>query len=295
MVHSMTGFASETGANGEFSWTIEIRSVNAKGLDVRVRAPERMIGFDQKIKAIFHKKLSRGSVSVSLRYEQARTSSGLSVDEVILDSYLAAATEIQSRADKAKLTLAVATPVDFMNLQGVIASGEAGSQLPDERDAMRTAEEALAAFIAMRASEGAALKAVLEGNLSDVSRLVADAAALAEARKEQVAETLRRNLKRVLDNSEGADADRVAQELAMLAVKADVTEEIDRLNAHVTAARTLLHDGGAIGRKLDFLMQEFNREANTLCSKSGSTELTRVGLDLKALIDQMREQVQNVE
>ncbi|HCE71472.1 MAG TPA: YicC family protein, partial [Ruegeria sp.] len=116
-----------------------------------------------------------------------------------------------------------------------------------------------------------------------------------EARKPLVAETLRANLARVLDNTDGADPDRVAQELAMLAVKADVTEELDRLQAHIKAARDLLAKGGAVGRKLDFLMQEFNREANTLCSKSQNADLTGVGLELKAVIDQMREQVQNVE
>ncbi len=128
-----------------------------------------------------------------------------------------------------------------------------------------------------------------------IETLTSEAADLAEARKDQMAEKLRENLARVLDNTEGADPDRVAQELALIAVKTDVTEEIDRLRAHVAAARALLAEAGAVGRKLDFLTQEFNREANTLCSKAQSAELTRVGLDLKAIIDQMREQVQNVE
>ena len=131
--------------------------------------------------------------------------------------------------------------------------------------------------------------------LDQVARLTDEAAALAETRKAEVAATLKQNLARVLDNTDGADPDRVAQELALLAVKADVTEEIDRLHTHVNAARALLIEAGAVGRKLDFLMQEFNREANTLCSKAQNSDLTRVGLELKALIDQMREQVQNVE
>ena len=147
----------------------------------------------------------------------------------------------------------------------------------------------------MRQSEGAALCAVLAAQLDEVSALTQEAAALAEARKEDVAAMLKENLARVLDNTDGADPDRVAQELALLAVKADVTEEIDRLITHVAAARSLVRDGGAVGRKLDFLMQEFNREANTLCSKSGDAALTAIGLDLKLTIDQMREQVQNVE
>ena len=147
----------------------------------------------------------------------------------------------------------------------------------------------------MRSTEGAALAQVLEGQLSEVASLTAEAAGLAEARKDEMAETLKRNLARVMDNTEGADEARVAQELALIAVKADVTEEIDRLTAHVQAARDLIGQGGPVGRKLDFLMQEFNREANTLCSKAQHSGLTNIGLALKAVIDQMREQVQNVE
>ena len=154
---------------------------------------------------------------------------------------------------------------------------------------------ALADFNDMRAREGAALAQVLEAQLTQVAELTTQAAALAETRKDEMAQTLQRNLSRVLDNAEGVDADRLAQELALIAVKSDITEEIDRLRAHVDAARALLAQDGAVGRKLDFLMQEFNREANTLCAKAQNTALTQIGLALKAVIDQMREQVQNVE
>ena len=155
--------------------------------------------------------------------------------------------------------------------------------------------ELLRGFNAMRAHEGAALAAVLEGQLASIEALVVDAGAAVEARREAQAEALRVALARVLDNTEGADPDRVAQELALIAVKSDVREEIDRLGAHVAQARSLIAETGPCGRKLDFLMQEFNREANTLCAKSQFQELTRVGLEIKAVVDQMREQVQNVE
>ena len=136
---------------------------------------------------------------------------------------------------------------------------------------------------------------VLEAQLTQVAELTTQAAALAETRKDEMAQTLQRNLSRVLDNAEGVDADRLAQELALIAVKSDITEEIDRLRAHVDAARALLAQDGAVGRKLDFLMQEFNREANTLASKAADAETTRQTVDLKVLIEQMREQIQNVE
>ena len=147
----------------------------------------------------------------------------------------------------------------------------------------------------MRQTEGAQLFKVLTRQIGEIEQLATTAATLAEERKPRMAEVLRANLDRVLQNSDGVDPDRLAQELALIAVKSDVTEEIDRLSAHVAAARELLDAGGPIGRKLDFLMQEFNREANTLCSKSQSSDLTKVGLELKTVIDQMREQVQNVE
>jgi len=151
------------------------------------------------------------------------------------------------------------------------------------------------AFLEMRQTEGRALGALISGQLAEIATLVDTAAAQAEARREETAARLHENLARILDNTDGADPDRVAQELAMLAVKNDVTEEIDRLRTHVGAARDLLAAGAPVGRKLDFLAQEFNREANTLCAKAQSVDLTQTGLALKAVIDQMREQVQNVE
>ncbi|MEM9582000.1 MAG: YicC/YloC family endoribonuclease [Pseudomonadota bacterium] len=299
MVHSMTGFASESGASndaaGSLSWTVELRGVNAKGLDIRVRAPERMAGFDQAVKTRLQKALSRGNVTVSVRYEAQGADSALRINEDVLSSVMGAAKTVQAKAENAGVALSAPTVADFLALRGVIIAGEEAELVPSAEAVMETVARALDAFVAMRAAEGQALKALLNGNLVEVAGLVTQAAELAEARKDKAAETLRLSLTRILENADGADADRVAQELALLAVKADVTEEIDRLHAHVEAARTLLETGGAVGRKLDFLMQEFNREANTLCAKSGSTDLTRVGLDLKALIDQMREQVQNVE
>ncbi len=295
MVQSMTGFAAQSGATAGVSWTVEIRGVNAKGLDIRVRAPERMTGFDQTLKARLQKSLTRGNINVSVRTEQEGGTHAVQINEETLDGFLQALTKTEAQAKKAGVELRPVSATDLMGLRGVIGTGDESAAIPPEADVLRTADAALADFIEMRTREGAALKTVLEDSLSGVEDLVSQSANIAEARKDTVAETLKANLATVMSNTDGADPDRVAQELALLAVKADVTEEIDRLRAHVAAARALLSEGGAMGRKLDFLMQEFNREANTLCSKSGSTELTRVGLDLKALIDQMREQVQNVE
>ncbi len=295
MVQSMTGFASEAGTAQGVAWTIELRSVNAKGLDIRMRLPEALLGQEASLRAKIAKQTFRGNVNLSLRIEQDEGETSLAVDEAVLDAYIKAAIKVRFRAKEQGLKLEPSRAVDFLGLRGVMTTADI-SDLDLPLDAIsKSFDQTLSSFTKMRGIEGAALAKVLQAQLSEIETLSAQAKDLALARRDQVAKNLQENLARVLENSDGADADRVAQELAMLAVKADVQEEIDRLSAHIAAARDLLNQEGAVGRKLDFLMQEFNREANTLCSKSNDTDLTRVGLDLKAVIDQMREQVQNVE
>jgi len=294
MIRSMTAFASETGRAAQSAWVLEMRGVNAKGLDIRLRLPERLMPQEQAIRGKLAKTFSRGNISVTLRLEDDAGASPVQLDEHVLESYILAAIRVRMMAKNKGLKLSEASAPDYLGLRGVMRSDMESTPLP-ETEIMQSLDAAIAGFAAMRASEGAALDGVLRLQLAQIAALTAQAAQLADTRKDQVAANLKINLVRIMDNVEGADPDRVAQELALLAVKADVSEEIDRLSAHVSAAEALLGSEGPVGRKLDFLMQEFNREANTLCSKSGSPDLTRVGLDLKALIDQMREQVQNVE
>ena len=294
MIRSMTAFASEIGRAAQTAWVLEMRGVNAKGLDIRLRLPERLMPQEQAIRGKLAKAFSRGNISVTLRLEDDAGTSPVQLDEHVLESYILAAIRVRMMAKNKGLKLSEASAPDYLGLRGVMRSDMESTPLP-ETEIMQSLDAAIAGFAAMRTSEGAALDGVLRLQLAQIAALTAQAAQLADARKDQVAANLKINLVRIMDNVEGADPDRVAQELALLAVKADVSEEIDRLSAHVSAAEALLGSEGPVGRKLDFLMQEFNREANTLCSKSGSPDLTRVGLDLKALIDQMREQVQNVE
>ena len=292
----MTGFAAARGTMEPYSWQWDLRSVNAKGLDLRLRVPDWLEGFEGVLRAELGRAVRRGNVTLSLRLSRAEDESALRLNPAAIDTVLDALAEVERRAEDRGLVLDAARSSDLLALRGVWEAGAGDddtgpliARLKQEFTAL------LADFVEMRRKEGAALAEVLTGQLDLVADLSRQAADLAAARKDVVAETLKANLARVLDNTDGADPDRVAQELALLAVKADVTEEIDRLGAHVVAARDLLAKGGAVGRKLDFLMQEFNREANTLCSKSQSTDLTAVGLELKAVIDQIREQVQNVE
>ncbi|NOR31281.1 MAG: YicC family protein [Sulfitobacter sp.] len=296
MIRSMTGFASANGALAPHSWGWELRSVNGKGLDLRLRVPDWVDGLEVGLRKQLSAQIARGNISCNLRIARDENTGGLTVNTAQLDTVLEALQQIETRAMDAGVSLAPSKASDIVTMRGVL---EQATTVDDVETLSKTllAEFAvvLADFNAMRAREGAALEQVLQAQLTEVETLTTQAAALAEHRKAEMAQTLKRNLARVLENSDGMDAGRVAQELALIAVKADVTEEIDRLHAHVSAARELMGQGGAVGRKLDFLMQEFNREANTLCSKAQNTDLTRVGLALKAVIDQMREQVQNVE
>lgn len=295
-VNSMTGFAAAQGGRGSWNWAWELRSVNGKGLDLRLRVPDWIGGLETALRARLAEALSRGNVTLSLRVSSEDTGGRLRVNAVQLDDVLDALAEVEARAMARGLSMAPARPGDVLTVRGVLetASTEA------DTDALKTAlcadfETLLADFIAMRASEGAALHALLAQHLEDIECAIRAASAAAEARAPEMAGALKKNLARVMDAAEGADPARVAQELALIAVKADVTEEIGRLEAHVAAARKLLSSGAPVGRKLDFLTQEFNREANTLCSKAQSGALTEIGLEMKTLIDRMREQVQNVE
>ncbi len=296
MIKSMTGFASAKGAQAPFAWGWELRSVNSKGLDLRLRVPDWVSGLEAGLRTQLGKSIQRGSVTLSLRVSRDDTGGELKLNEGALDAVLTALADVEAEALDRGVTLAPSKASDLLALRGVM---EAGSDEDDTaalaKALLSEAEGLIADFVRMRSDEGTALDTVLRDQLSQIAQLTEEAATLAAARKEDMASALKNNLARVLDNTDGADPQRVAQELALIAVKADVTEEIDRLHAHIKAAYALLETDGAVGRKLDFLMQEFNREANTLCSKSQSTDLTAVGLSLKAVIDQMREQVQNVE
>ncbi len=273
-----------------------MRGVNARGLDLRLRMPDGIEGLEPALRGALTKALARGNVTVNLRLSREEAGGALTVDEVQLDEVLKALDQVQERAFAMGVTLGQPTAADVLAQRGVLIAGKA----EDETEAVTAALLAdvaplVADFVAMRASEGAALAAVLADQLNQIAQLTEAAGKAAEARAPQVQENLTAALRRVIADVAEVEEGRVAQELALLAVKSDVTEEIDRLKAHVAAARDLLAQDKPAGRKLDFLAQEFNREANTLCAKAQAPALTAIGLDLKAVIDQMREQIQNVE
>ena len=298
MTVSMTGFAANKGQGAGYCWAWDIRSVNGKGLDLRLRVPDWVDGLELALRAELAKALGRGNVSLSLKVvrEEGDVAEGLRLNPAVLSATLRALAAVEAAAMAAGLTLAQPTAADVLSTRGVIEAGAVEMDTGPLRAAILADLAALLAdFHSMRAAEGQALAGVIGAQLDRVAGLVADAKGAVLARTDEAAAALRAALARVIANAEAFDHGRVAQELAMLAVKSDVTEEIDRLTAHVDAARALLADPGQVGRKFDFLVQEFLREANTLCSKAQSLALTRIGLDLKTVIDQMREQVQNVE
>jgi uncharacterized protein (TIGR00255 family) len=296
MRQSMTGFASGQGEALGLTWSWDLRSVNARGLDIRVRVPDWIDGLEQALRTLITKRLGRGSVTVSLRLQSNGTEAVQELNEAQLDRVLTAMMRIEAEAMARGLSLTASSAADLITVRGVMDSAQQQTD-PAEIRAKLLAdfEPVLDSFIASRRSEGTALVTVLTGQVDQIADLVSRAADVAVARKDEQAERMRAALARVTDAQETVDEQRIAQELALIAVKADVTEEIDRLRTHADAARALLQADGAVGRKLDFLMQEFNREANTLCSKAQSAQLTAVGLELKTVIEQMREQVQNVE
>jgi uncharacterized protein (TIGR00255 family) len=296
MLRSMTGFASATGSLPPYAWTWELRSVNGKGQDLRVRVPDWISGLEIALRKKLAAQTARGNITLSLRLTRDETAGSLRINEGQLVAVLDALMRIEAQAMDAGVSLAPSRAADIAGLRGVLDAGSVEDEMePLTQQLLAEADLLIDAFNAMRDSEGAALEKLLSGQLDQIDSLTAQAQTHAADRAEAAAQALRRNLARVIENTEGLDEARIAQELAMIAVKSDVTEEIDRLAAHVTAARALVGQGGPVGRKLDFLMQEFNREANTLCAKAQSTTLTQCGLALKAVIDQMREQVQNVE
>ena len=292
----MTGYAARDVASDGFQRSWELRSVNGRGLDMRLRLPDGLGRLDIALRERLKKALSRGSVTLSLRLTREAGTSGAEVDEPALLAVLGALSHVRRAAEAQGLPVADPDPVRILTLPGVMAGAGAQADLPADEALLAEFDVLLADFLASRAEEGRALHETLQGQIGQMAPLIKEAATLADARREAAGTRLHEQMQKVLDNTEGADPDRLAQELALLAVKSDVTEEIDRLaNAHVPAAKALLEAEGPVGRRFDFLMQEFNREANTLSSKSTALITTETAVEFKVLIEQMREQIQNIE
>jgi len=292
---SMTGFARTQGESGSTAFIWELRSVNGRGLDIKLRLSNGLEALELPLRDLAAKAFKRGNVSGTLSIKREAAAS-VAADMVVLERVKTLAIELAASipgapAPRAELLLA---------LPGVMRGAQVQEETEEERAALTNAVresfvQVLDGLAASRAAEGAKLAAIAAANLQEIS-LLRDAAALEAAKQPELHRArLAAQLAELLGSTPSLPEERIAQEIALLTTKSDVREELDRLSAHIEAADAFLAEGVAVGRKLDFLMQEFNREANTLCSKSTSVPLTNIGLALKAAIEQLREQVQNIE
>lgn len=292
---SMTGFARADGALGNARWHWELRSVNGKGFDVRFRLPQGFEALEARLREELGKHVKRGNCQASLTIDKTASASAVRVNEEALRAVLEAVTRLQR-----DIELMPPRPEGILALKGVLETGEAEVEDDEKRAALQAAvyetfATAAAALASARAEEGQKLADILTEQLGRIEMLTSEATASPAASIEAMRARLKSQVSELLAASPALSEERLAQEAALLATKADVREEIDRLGAHISQARELLRSGEPAGRRLDFLTQEFNREANTLCSKAADVALTRIGLELKAVVDQLREQVQNVE
>ena len=291
---SMTGFARGHGVSGSYAWAWEIKSVNGKGLDVRLRLPSGWDAIEAPVRARAAERLARGSIQAILSVERSGVTPVVRINAAVLEAILATLRQLAPRIDAAPPSLD-----GLLSLKGVMEVAD----LEENEDERRVAEaaaiagfaEAVAALSEMRQREGAALARILKSRLEEIAALAHRAEEAPGRRVEAIRARLAEQVATLLAQSDRFDPDRLHQEAILIATKADVREELDRLAAHVGQALQLIDGGGAVGRRLDFLAQELNREANTLCAKANDVELTNIGLELKAAVEQFREQVQNVE
>jgi uncharacterized protein (TIGR00255 family) len=291
---SMTGFARSHGASGPYAFEWELKSVNAKGFDLRMRLPP---GWDE-LEAFAKKRagelLSRGTVYANLNVKRAGATSTIRINEDVLASIVRVAGVLAGKID------AVAPSIDgLLAIKGVIEVVEPESNEAEDKAAKAAAavafEQALTELVEMRRREGVTLGQILIQRMNEIERLASKAEAAPGRRPEAIKARLAEQIAALLDTSDRFDPDRLNQEAIMIAAKADIREELDRIASHVSQAREMIEKGGPVGRRLDFLAQEFNREVNTCCSKSNDLELTNTGLEMKNVVEQFREQVQNLE
>ena len=289
----MTGFASVEGMAAGYSWVWEVKSVNSKALDLRFRLPAGFNKIEAEARKGAVKRFTRGSLSINLVVKALEKPNSIEVNREVLEKLTALAADFRGDAG-------VVNVEALMGLRGVIEVGEVDledEETIEKRNVVVTAtlEKALEELACFRLSEGERIAKVVEDHLQEISELTTQASRVAGSQPGRRKERLMKQLEELLEEDNSLSEERISQELALIIARGDVREELDRLLSHVAAARDLLAQGGAIGRRLDFLCQELNREANTLCSKSSDIELTKLGLALKAAIERLREQIQNIE
>jgi uncharacterized protein (TIGR00255 family) len=291
---SMTGFARGHGVSGSYAWAWEVKSVNGRGLDLRLRLPPGWDAIEAPVRARTAERLARGSIQANLTVERSGIQPVVRINAGVLEAILTTVRQLAPRIEASPPSLD-----GLLALKGVMEVDDAEESEAERRTAEAAAivgfSEVLSALAEMRRHEGAALGRVLAARLGEIAALAKRAEHAPGRRPEAIRARLAEQVAALMAQSDRFDPDRLHQEAILIATKADVREELDRLAAHVAQARLLVEQGEPTGRRLDFLAQELNREANTLCAKANDVELTNIGLELKAAVEQFREQVQNVE
>ena len=299
MVQSMTGFGVVTGESQAHSWTAELRSVNGKGLDIKIRVPDWIDSLEGEVRARLKQLIKRGNVTltIKLQNDESEQTNSLSLDEGILSQTLNNIAKIEQLGLDQGVSFTPSKAADLLEIKGIMTNKALSQEQLDTlcSEILTSLDPLYNSFLSSRSSEGAQLLKFLETQLDALRAELGNAKALLGARDDHMRGLLKTQLAKILENTPQFDAQRMAQEVALIFVKSDVAEELDRLAIHIQAASDLLKAGGAVGRRMEFLMQEFNREANTLCAKAQFSELTSIGLEMKVIIDQMREQIQNLE
>jgi len=298
-ISSMTGFATSEGSNEKCAWNWEGKSVNAKGLDVRLKLPRGFDFLEVKIRESVNKQFKRGSIYINLDVSWVVANAGVALNSDGLESILSALVTLQEKANAKGLELSPPTPDGILALRGVLEQSD--EQVGDEerlgleKELMASFDIMVAQLLESRNREGEKLADILTEQINIIEKLSNNATKVAATQPDAIRARLKEQVETLMADVSGIDEARLASEAALLMTKADIREELDRLSSHVSAAKVLLGESAPVGRRMDFLCQEFNREANTLCSKSSDVELTNIGLELKSVIEQFREQVQNIE
>jgi len=299
LVQSMTGFGVVTGESQAHSWTAELRSVNGKGLDIKIRVPDWIDSLEGEVRARLKQLIKRGNVTltIKLQNDESEQTNSLSLDEGILSQTLNNIAKIEQLGLDQGVSFTPSKAADLLAIKGIMTNKALSQEQLDTlcSEILTSLDPLYNSFLSSRSSEGVQLLKFLETQLDALRAELDNAKALLGARDDHMRGLLKTQLAKILENTPQFDAQRMAQEVALIFVKSDVAEELDRLAIHIQAASDLLKAGGAVGRRMEFLMQEFNREANTLCAKAQFSELTSIGLEMKVIIDQMREQIQNLE
>ena len=294
----MTGYASDTILVGDFSLDAEIKSVNSKSFDLKIYLPEYMTFMENDIRQLVSKQIARGSIVLKIKAKQNdEASSNFTLNNEVLNTAIDEIKTIEQKCDEKNIQFSPLTVLDFFSVKGVWEENKISQTDTVELKSVMLDKlpELIKKFIETRRIEGQGLQAILVEKLSSIMEFIKEIDKILPDRSRHLKKNFKTALDKIINEQNQVDENRLEQEIALLVIKQDIQEELDRLNVHIVSMQDLVNSSNVVGKKLDFLSQELNREVNTICSKSQYSDLTKLGIEMKTLVDQFREQVQNVE